>query len=235
MKHIALGLILALGMATPAMAKYEAIDVSNGGSIKGKVIVTGNVPKDETITISEDQKVCGTTQLAEKYLISAKGEVKNVFVIVEGVKKGKAAPKMDVSIQNHGCMFVPHAAIAYKKSKFVVKNNDPVFHNTKMRLKNGRTIYNLAFPKQGQEIKKPVRKVGMHNLICDAHKWMRGYVYASDNPYVDLTGADGSFEIKDLPPGKYTLKIWHEGLGEMKQTVEVAGGKATEIAVEYKK
>lgn len=234
MKQMALGLVLALGVAVPAMA-YEVVAVNNGGSIKGKVTVAGKAPKNEIIKIDEDQKVCGTSQPGYTYEISSKGEVQNAFVVVEDIKKGKAAPKQDMKIENKKCAFVPHVAVAYKGSKYVVKNNDPIFHNTKILLQNGRTVYNLAFPKQGQVISKPVRKLGFMNLKCNVHKWMRAYVYTSAHPYVAITGKDGSFEIKDLPPGKYTLKIWHEGFGEQKKTVEVTASKVTEITVQYKK
>ncbi len=238
MKHMALGLILALGVAVPAMA-YEAVEVNNGGSIKGKVTVAGKVPKDEIIKITEDQKVCGTSRPAHKYVISSKGEVQNVFVVVEDVKKGKAAPKQDLVIENEKCKFEPHVGVAYKGAKYVVKNEDPVFHNTKLLKMTGQTIYNLAFPKQGQVIEKPVKKPGFKpgfiKMTCNAHKWMKGYVYNSEHPYVAITGKDGSFEIKDLPPGKYTLKIWHEGLGEQKKTVEVTAAKVAEITVQYTK
>jgi hypothetical protein len=234
MKHIALGLVLALGVAVPVMA-YEHVEVNNGGSIKGKVTVGGNAPENEIIKIDDDQDVCGNTHPGYTYVISSKGEVQNAFVVVEDIQKGKAAPKQDMTMENNECQFEPHVAVAYKGSKYVVKNNDPIFHNTKILLQNGRTVYNLAFPKQGQVISKPVRKLGLMHLKCNVHKWMHAYVYTSAHPYVAITGKDGSFEIKDLPPGKYTLKIWHEGLGEQKKTVEVTAAKVTEITVQYTK
>ena len=232
--HVAIGWVLVLGFTVPAMA-YEAIEVGNGGSVKGKVIVAGKGPQDETIKIDKDVEVCGVSQPAHKYEISDKGEVQSAFVIVEDVQKGKAAPKQDLAIENKECHFEPHVGVAYLGAQFVVKNSDPIFHNTKLLLPTGQTVYNLAFPKQGQVIQKPVTKMGFINVQCNAHKWMCAYVYASEHPYVAVTGKDGSFEIKDLPPGRYTLKIWHEGLGEQKKTIEVAAGKATEVTVQYAK
>lgn len=234
MKHMALGLILTLGVAVPAMA-YEAVEVNNGGGIRGKVTVAGKVPKDEIIEIDADQEVCGTSRPAHKYEISSKGEVHNALVVVDDIKKGKAAPKQDIVIDNKECYFEPLVGIAYNGAEFVVKNSDPVFHNTKLLLPTGQTVYNLAFPKQGQVIKKPVRKMGFINIKCNAHKWMWASVYASEHPYVAVTGKDGSFEIKDLPAGKYILKIWHEGLGEQKKTFEVTAAKVAEITIQYTK
>jgi hypothetical protein len=233
----AMGWVLVLGWVIPVMA-YEAVEVSNGGSVKGKVTIAGPAPKDETLRIDKDQNVCGTSQPAHKYVISNKGEVQGALVVVEDVQKGRSAPKQDLAIENRECHFDPLVGIAYTGSQYVIKNSDPVFHNTKLLLQVGmdfKNVYNLAFPKQGQVIQKPVQKAGFIHVKCNAHTWMRAYVYASEHPYVAVTGQDGSFEIKDLPPGKYTLKAWHEGLGEQKKTIEIVSGKVTEATIQYTK
>jgi len=98
-----------------------------------------------------------------------------------------------------------------------------------------RTVYNLALPKKDQVITKPVRATGLHDVKCDAHSWMRAYVYVSEHPYVAITDASGNFEIKDLPPGKYTIRFWHEGLKEEKKEIEVSAGKTTDLQVTMSK
>jgi hypothetical protein len=73
----------------------------------------------------------------------------------------------------------------------------------------------------------------MYNVKCDAHKWMRAYVFAARNPYVALTDKNGRFEITDILPGKYTVLVWHEGFGEVKKTIEVKEGGATTLDHTY--
>ncbi|MEW6410793.1 MAG: carboxypeptidase regulatory-like domain-containing protein [Nitrospirota bacterium] len=238
---------LSLLLATTSFA-YEVVAVKDGGSIKGNVKAAEKV-KDPVIPIKispkekpEDAKKikerCGESQQAKMYIISPDNGVKNVVVVVEDVKKGKAAPKTDVIIDNKECCFEPLVGIAYKGGNFVIKNSDPFLHNTNLGIPldgKRRTVYNLALPRKDQVIKKPIRAAGLHQVKCDAHEWMRAYVHVSDHPYVAITDANGNFEIKDLLPGKYKVKLWHEGFGEVTKAVEVSAGKTSELNVTLKK
>jgi hypothetical protein len=231
-------LILILTLLLPAGAfakrkKYEVVDVTNGGSIVGTIkaaeMVADPTEKIET-TVPEEQKLCGSEFKMNQYIISADLGVKNVIVALKKVAKGKAMPKQDLMLDNKGCQFHPLVGIAFKGSQFVIHNSDPIFHNTSLGLimKNRRsTVYNLALPTQDMTIKKPVRRTGMHSVKCDAHKWMRSYVYAAKNPYATLTDDNGKFEITDILPGSYEVMVWHEGFGEAVKTVEVKAGQAT--------
>lgn len=240
--------LLALLMAATSFA-YETVDVKNGGSIKGKIksaapmtdpvikIVVKPAPDPKETELAK--QTCGDSQQAGEYILSPANEVKNVLVIVENVQKGKAVPKTDLAIDNKKCYFEPHVGIAYKGANFIIKNSDPILHNTNLGVmlqENMRqTAYNLALPNKDQVIKKPVRQKGLYHVKCDAHDWMKAYVYAADNPYVAITDASGNYEIKDLPPGKYKVRIWHEGFHEAMKDVEVASGKASDLNVTLSK
>ncbi|MBF0343364.1 MAG: carboxypeptidase regulatory-like domain-containing protein [Nitrospirae bacterium] len=236
MRRIVLSVVV-LAMLIPAalfaeVKDYKVEDVKGGGSIKGKIKASSAVP-DETLTIAKDEAACGKSVKAEKYLISSDMGVKNVIVAVEDVEKGKAVPKTDLVINNKKCVFEPLVGVAYVGQKYIIKNEDPIFHNTSLGIMLGegkrRTVYNLALPNKDQVIEKPIKVAGMQIVQCDAHSWMRGYVYASKHPYVAVTDDKGNFEIKDLLPGKYKVKIWHEGFGEVTKDVEVKGGAAAEL------
>lgn len=220
-------------------ARYKVVDVKNGGSIKGK-IKSASMVNDHELTIDQDVEFCGKKQKAGKYVISSALEVKNVLVIVEGVKEGKAVPKQDLVIDNKKCRFEPLVGIAYVKSKYVIKNSDPILHNTnlgKMLKKRNvrRSVYNLALPHENQVIRKPNRVAGLINVKCDAHPWMRAYIYSSKHPYVAVTDEAGNFEINDLLPGKYTVRVWHEGFKEVTEKVKVTSGKASDLNVTLKR
>jgi hypothetical protein len=242
-KVFALVVTFSLLLAATSFA-YEVVDVKNGGSIKGKIKATEKIkdpvipikikPKPDPKETEQERTVCGESQQANMYIISAANEVKNVLVIVEDVKKGKAAPKADLTIDNNKCYFVPLVGVTYKGSDFIIKNSDPLLHNTNLGIlldSKRSTVYNLALPRKDQVIKKPVRRTGLHDVKCDAHEWMRAYVYVSEHPYVAITDASGSFEIKDLPPGKYKVRIWHEGFKEVTKDVDVSAGKASDLSV----
>ena len=230
-------------------AKYKVIEVTNGGTIKGKIKSADKV-KDPVIPIEVkakadtgetalEKKTCGSEQQAMMYVISSSNEVKNSFVIVEGVKEGKAAPKKDLTINNINCRFEPLVSVAFVKSNYVIKNSDPLFHNTSLGkvVREGvrRTVYNLALPFKDQVIKKPNRVAGLINVKCDAHSWMRAYIYSSRHPYVAITDDSGNFEIKDLLPGKYKVRVWHEGFEDVVKEVEVKAGSTSDLSVTFTK
>jgi uncharacterized protein (DUF2141 family) len=77
-----------------------------------------------------------------------------------------------------------------------------------------------------QEIAIPVK--------CNVHPWMHGYVAVFKHPFFAVTGKNGSFEMKNLPPGTYTLQAWHEKLGTMSQKVTVAANQTQNIEFVFK-
>ncbi|MBF0607645.1 MAG: carboxypeptidase regulatory-like domain-containing protein [Candidatus Magnetobacterium sp. LHC-1] len=236
MRKIVLGVVL-MALLIPAalfaeVKAYTVEDVKGGGSIKGKIKASSAVP-DETLTINKDEAACGSKVPAMKYLISSDLGVKNVIVSIENIEKGKAVPKTDLVVNNKKCVFEPLAGIAYVGQKYIIKNEDPIFHNTSLGIMLGegkkRTVYNLALPNKDQTIEKPVKVAGFQIVQCDAHAWMRSYVYASKHPYVVITDDKGTFEIKDIPAGNYKVKVWHEGFGDVTKDVEVKAGAAATL------
>jgi hypothetical protein len=58
-------------------------------------------------------------------------------------------------------------------------------------------------------------------LQCNQHPWMRAYVNVMSNPYFAVSGTDGRFSIKNLPPGDYTVVAIHEKFGEQTMKIKV--------------
>ncbi len=237
-------LLVALLLVFPSMnvdakkkkkkAKYKVTKVTNGGSITGKAVFAGGAKKDETVTLTSEQSLCGDTLPAEKYLVNGKGEIKNVVVYLDGIKKGKALPKDKALVDNVMCVFVPHVSLGYKGNKIDIINSDPVFHNVHSYIK-GKTIYNLGLPDPGSKVTKKMKKTGVMEVKCDSHPWMLGFVFISQHPYTALTNEKGEFTISDIPAGSYKVKAWHEGLGEISLgKVDVAAGKEAMVKAEFK-
>ncbi len=211
---------------------YEAVDVGNGGSIHGKVKAVSMIPPDPTIQVTKDQDHCGATLPREKYVVSDNKEIRYVVAYIEGIPKGKKIPGEPVIVDNKMCAFHPHVQTAAIGQDVIVDNSDPMLHNTHLYM-NTRTLYNFALPMQGMKIKKPLNRVGLIEIHCDAHTWMTGYLYVNDNPYAATTDEHGEFVIRDVPPGTYKLKVWHEALGQREKSVTVTSGKTTEITFEF--
>jgi hypothetical protein len=229
------GVVAMLTVWGVASFAYEAMEVKNGGSIEGAAEFKGaTVPKDQVLKLSSETKYCGTTLNAEKYLIKDR-KIENVVVYITDIKAGKAVPMEPVTLTNIKCAFAPHVAIGFQGSKVIQKNDDPIFHNIHTYL-NGKTMFNIGLPEKGSSVAKPLLRTGLMEVTCDSHPWMHAYLQILDHPYAAVTDAKGEFAIKDIPPGTYTIEAWHEGLGTVKMAnVKVESGKATKIAVEFKK
>ena len=209
---------------------YEGGAVTGGGSISGTITYAGD-KKDGTITITKDKEACaakGETRPAGA-LIVADGKLSNAVVWIDGIKAGKAFEPGEVTIDNVGCDFVPRVVIAHVGGQIAARNSDAVLHNTHAYLKKGKkNLFNVALPQKDQVVKKKVKKAGFMDVKCDAHEWMQAWALASPHPYAAVTDAGGKFSFTDVPAGTYTVKVWHEILGEKEGSATVAaGGTAT--------
>ena len=233
-RGLVLGMLIAVFCLASTASAYETIEVKNGGSIEGVVSFVGTPPKDPVLKLSSETAYCGKTMPAKKFVIKD-GKIENVAVYITDIKSGKAIPAAPVTITNLKCEFSPHMSIGYQGGKLVQSNDDPIFHNIHTYL-NGKTMFNIGLPEKGSSVTKPLLRPGQMEVTCDSHPWMHGYLMIIDNPYGAVSGESGSFQIKDIPAGTYTVEAWHEVLGKVTvSNVKVESGKPTHIKVEFKK
>jgi hypothetical protein len=69
---------------------------------------------------------------------------------------------------------------------------------------------------------------------CNQHPWMRMFVNVVKNPFYAVSGSDGKFEIKGLPPGDYTIVFVHEKFGEQQQKVTLAAKDSKAVDASFK-
>jgi hypothetical protein len=192
------------------------------GSIRGHVRLQGEAPRPASDTITQDQKVCGSSVSLPRIALGSDNAVEGAFVILEGVPDTGRAPlpptTQSILIDQKDCVYVPNAMIVPLGSKVEISNSDPILHNVHgVQAKDGemQNVFNYAQARQGQRetLDMSMTKPGMIFLSCEAgHPWMNAYVFVATDPFVALTDKKGEFVIKDVPPGTYTLKMWHEGV-----------------------
>jgi len=203
---------------------YDEGTVDGGGAVAGTVRFLGDVPAAPPLEITQDEEHCGKVPLYSEELVvsSAKG-LANVVVFVDGVTAGKAAVPGTATLSNVGCHYEPHIVAMVVGSKLQVGNSDPILHNTHARLPRS-DVFNVALPMEGQVIDRTLDKTGLMKVGCDAgHEWMSAWLAVFDHPYFAVTDATGAYAIPDLPPGTYTLVLWHEKLGRRTQPLVIAG------------
>jgi hypothetical protein len=216
-------------IAQPSSA-YQETQVSGGGTIKGKVVYKGDVPV-RTVVPTKDQEICGGVREEAEVRVGADGSVGDAIVYLKEVEQGKAWPTAAAPVlENKGCIFNPGIQ-AIPVGKLSVLNSDPVLHNT-AGFYGRRNAFNVALPNQGQTVEVDLPRAGQVRVECDAHGWMLGWVYAVANPYYALTAEDGTFEISDVPPGKYTMIANQAYTGPVEVVIEIAAGQVAEVPVE---
>ena len=88
---------------------------------------------------------------------------------------------------------------------------------------DGQPQFNVGlYP--GKVSRKPLVSPGIVKILCEVHPWMTAYIVVTEHPYHAVTDVFGEYEIRDVPPGTYRLKVWHESLGTEEKQVEVKGG-----------
>lgn len=233
-------LISILAWAVPVSA-YKETSVINGGTIVGKVVFNGRVPK-RTIMPTRDKSVCGGMRKEPKILVGPDKGVEEGIVYLKKVKAGKPWSKESATVpvlNQEKCRFSPTVQVI-RSGKIAIVNSDPVLHNTHGYLckskgkKCARTVFNLALPNQGQRIEKSMKRAGTVKVDCDAHGWMLGWMQVVDNPYYAITDADGKFSIPDVPPGKYTLVAFQGYTGAIEIPIVVKAKEQLEITAELK-
>lgn len=210
--------------------RYREGTVTSGATIVGEATYAGSPPGPFVIWVKKDADVFGEKLPDERLVVSRTGKIKNVLIALEGIKEGKRWPNHPSRLLNKGGRFVPHLQVVRTGVQLEVINEDPVLHNTHAYL-TGRTVFNLAQPNKGQVIRKPLKRAGLVELVCDSHGWMNGWIAVLDHPYFAITGEDGAYTITDVPPGTYTLTAWHEKLG--KKQVQVTVGAAKRQRVDF--
>ena len=215
--------------ANPPPAEQPTNASAAGGTISGKIKFTGTAPRNPNIDMSEEAacKAKYKTTPTEENVVAGPGNtLENVFVYVKsGVPAGQkfTPPTEPVTIDQNGCRYHPHVMGIMVGQNFVIENSDPVLHNIKAIAKNNRP-FNVSQPSAGMKTTRTFSAPEvMVNLECNVHGWMHAYLGVRPDPFYAVSGPDGSFEIKGLPPGTYTIEAWHEKFGTQTATVTVTG------------
>jgi len=219
--------------AQPAPAATP-IDPATVASVSGTVKFDGAAPKAAKIDMSQDP-ACKGDNKAET-IVADGGNLANVFVYVKDGLGSRTfdVPKESVTIEQKGCQYHPHVLGVMTGQNVEIKNDDPTTHNIHPTPKDNRE-WNESQPPQAAAIEKNfAREEVMLPVKCNQHPWMKMYINVVKSPFYAVTGADGKYEIKGLPPGDYTIAFVQEKLGEQDQKVTLAAKDSKTVDASFK-
>jgi len=218
---------LAVGLTYSAARAYQGEAVADGGKITGIVKFQGTAPKPKPIEITKDKEVCGLTpKVDESLLVGADGGLKDAVVMITSISKGKPFGDKKPVLEQKGCQYIPHVLLTPPAATIDITNDDGILHNIHTYSKKNPPV-NRAQPKFKKVIQEKFDQAEIFEVRCDAHGWMEGWVAVQENPYYAVTDASGKYELTDVPPGNYEVKVWHSDLPEKTEKVTVpAKGEA---------
>ena len=244
-------LVIALALSVSACGNKEAakeeatapavasapIDPATAATITGTVKLDGPPPKAQRIRMDAEPtcaKTHTTPVMSEEYLVGDKGGLGNVVVYVKDGLGNRTFPTPTdaVVLDQNGCIYKPHVIAVMVNQPVEILNSDPTTHNVHPVPANNKEWNKSQPPKAEKIVESFAREEIAIPVKCNVHPWMKSYIAVLKHPYFKITGKDGAFEIKNLPPGDYTLVAWHGVLGpsaDQKVTIGAKESKAIEF------
>ena len=203
------------------------------GVIRGVVTLAGKAP--EMAMIPNQPCHAGAPALREETVVADReGHLQNVIVYLENPPPApSAASPPAVSLDQVNCQFVPHVVALRTGQTLRVSTSDPTLHNVH-GLCTVNDAFNFALVAAGQSKDLTFGQPERFQVRCDVHPWMKAWVQVFDHPYFAVTDKNGAFEIRNVPPGSYTLVAWQERYGEQRIRVNASDGHVSDVTPTYR-
>lgn len=227
-------LMLLLPSLTASQYFVYAQNQATGSKISGTIMFKGTAPKPVPLSMSKDRN-CETAHPAPAYSedgqVNANGTLPNVFIFIkQGLREDHSTPPTaPVTLDQRGCIFVPHVLGVMAGQPLRVLDSDPTTHNVQTISRANRSHNQSQQPGAAPIIWRFNHPEIMIKLKCNVHPWMEAYVGVVDNPYYAVTGKNGAFSLEGVPPGQYILEAWTATFGTQEKEVTVPPNAAVTV------
>lgn len=217
--------LAACGGTTPTATQTEAplpvahIDDATAGIITGRVLFTGDAPAMPVIDMSSNpncEREHKTPQKAETVVVNSNHTLRNVFIwIKDGLPREQwTPPSQPATLDQKGCVYEPHVLGIMTDQQLEILNDDPVNHDVHAECQINPPWNESQPPRAEHKFKRFDSPEVLFPVTCNVHPWMRSYIGVSPHPFFAVTGDDGTFTLKGVPPGAYTVEAVHEKFGK---------------------
>ena len=191
------------------------------GAISGRVKLTARVPGAPLPSNAYPTRSVG------RHPRPTAPEILNVVVYLKNVAFRGPLPVTTAELKQENEAFVPHVLAVTRGSTVTFPNADPFFHNVFSL--SSAAVFDLDRYPQGHTKTQLFKKAGLVKVYCHIHSHMTATIMVLDHPYFTIPSTDGTFELRTVPAGQYTIVGWHERVGERTLTLRVEAGKTTSI------
>ena len=225
--------VLAVAVLATGVALFSGPPVSaqGGGSISGEVKFAGAAPAPKVVKVNKDNEVCGQEKKVADVVVGAGGGLERGARVRHRTPRAPSRRSRPSSIRR-GASFSPDVVVM-APGELKILNSDGVLHNIHT-FSTANPPINKAQPKFKKEMVEKLEKPELIKVQCDAHSWMLGWIFVTENPTA-VTDGNGAFKLENVPPGKHKVEVVHPVLGKQTKEVEVKAGQDTKVAFELKK
>lgn len=225
--------------ASPTPPPYFQADPGTAGTITGKITYTGKKPLSKKVDMDGDPqcaKLHPGGMADDRIAVYSNGTLANVFVYIkQGLEDKQFAPPIEpVVIDQKGCWFGPRVLGIQVGQTLKVTNSDPVTHNIHPVAQVNREWNQSQAPGAEAFTRKFTQPEVMIRVKCNIHGWMHAWIGAVAHPYFAVTGTDGSFQLRNVPPGNYVIEAWQEELGRQEQSITLAPSGKSDLVFNFK-
>ena len=226
------------GAVTGLLVCLCSLPSATAGEIIGTVRLEGPVPSPSVITIEPktgDHSTEGCGDLSKpspRLLVDANGGIQNTVVWLESSPQPHPSSSESTAVlDQQECVFSPHVLVVPPGGSLAIRNSDPLRHNVRIFL-GFKMLMHEWQPDQADDLVWRFETPGRYLVRCGVHPWMYAWVIAAEHAYYSVTDASGRFRIPNVPIGRYTLRLWHETLGEQEQVIRV-GSTQRDVVVQF--
>jgi hypothetical protein len=215
------------------------IDAATAAVISGKVAFAGKAPAMPVLDMSANPSCERLNKAkpphAEEVVVNPNSTLKNTFVwIKSGLPDGRWNPPGDVAkLDQIGCIYEPHVLGLMVGQTLEISNSDTVNHN----IHANATVnpgWNVTEPPRAEKRTERFEKEEiLFPVTCGVHPWMRSYLAVVSHPFFAVTGEDGSYSLKGVPPGNYTVEAVHEKYGKKEMQIVIGARESKVVDFQY--
>lgn len=224
--------------ASAPKTEWFKVDPSIAGSVAGKVIFEGKKPGPNKVDM-DLEPVCANLHqrsvIDKNVIVNSNGTLANVFIYIkQGLEGKKFEPPSDpVVIDQKGCWFYPRVLGIQVGQNLKVMNSDPLTHNVHPLAQINLEWNQSQSPGATPLTRRFAEPETMIRVKCNIHPWMHAWIGSVAHPYFAVTGEDGSFLLRNVPPGTYTVEAWQEKFGRQEQQITLAPSGKGEIIFKF--